>query len=302
MGRFLSPRRLIAGLCAAAFAAGAFAGSAGSKNIVETAVAAGKFNTLVTAVKAAGLAETLSGPGPFTVFAPTDEAFAKLPAGALDGLLKNPDQLKKVLLYHVVAGKVTAADVTKLSTAKTALGSSVAVDASNGVKINNATVAKADVMASNGVIHVIDTVLLPPGDIIETATAAGSFKTLLTAIDAAGLTSTLKGEGPFTVFAPTDEAFAKLPAGALESLLKDKEQLKAVLTYHVVSGSVNSCDVSKLKAAQTVQGASVKIGTTGGVTVDNAKVVKADVVAGNGIIHVIDTVLMPPAGGKPATR
>ncbi len=130
-------------------------------DIVDTAVSAGSFNTLVTAVKAAGLVGTLKGKGPYTVFAPTDEAFAKVPKATLDGLLADKEALRKVLLYHVVAGKVTASDVVKLSSAPTAQGSKVMVNASNGVKINNANVVKADIMTSNGVIHVIDTVLLP---------------------------------------------------------------------------------------------------------------------------------------------
>jgi transforming growth factor-beta-induced protein len=264
-----------------------------SKNIVQTAIAAGQFKTLVKAVEAAGLAGTLSGKGPFTVFAPTDEAFAKLPEGALDGLLKNPEALKSVLLYHVVPGKVMAADVVKLKAAKTALGQSVTIDTSNGVRVENAEVVKADIAASNGVIHVIDTVIMPKNDVIEAARAAGSFKTLLTAIEAAGLTDTLRGDGPFTVFAPTDEAFAKLPKGTLDALLRDKAKLASILTYHVVPGKVMAADVAKLTEAKTVEGQSVKITTAGGVMVDNAKVIKTDVPATNGVIHVIDTVIMP---------
>jgi uncharacterized surface protein with fasciclin (FAS1) repeats len=131
-------------------------------DIVDTAVQAGSFSTLVAAVQAAGLVDTLKGAGPFTVFAPTDEAFAKLPAGTVEGLLKDIPQLKKILTYHVVSGKVMAADVVKLTSAKTVEGSDVKIDASNGgVKVNNATVATPDVAADNGVIHIIDTVLLP---------------------------------------------------------------------------------------------------------------------------------------------
>ena len=130
-------------------------------NIVETAIAAGSFKTLVTAVKAAGLAETLSGKGPFTVFAPTDDAFAKLPVGTVEGLLKDIPKLKSILTYHVVAGKVTAADVMKLTTAQTVQGQNVSIDTKSGVKIEGANVVKADVMADNGVIHVIDKVILP---------------------------------------------------------------------------------------------------------------------------------------------
>lgn len=130
-------------------------------DIVDTAVNAGSFTTLAAALKAADLVTTLKGKGPFTVFAPTDEAFAKLPAGTVDGLLKDLPKLKKILTYHVVAGKVMAADVVKLKSATTVEGSDVKIDASHGVKINNSTVSTPDVAADNGVIHIIDTVLMP---------------------------------------------------------------------------------------------------------------------------------------------
>jgi len=131
-------------------------------------------------------------------------------------------------------------------------------------------------------------------DIVDTAVAAGSFKTLVTAVKVAGLVDTLKGDGPFTVFAPTDEAFAKLPKGAIESLLKDKEKLASVLTYHVVSGKVMAADAAKLDSAKTVQGGSLTIETEGGkVKINDATVAKADIVCTNGVIHVVDTVLMP---------
>jgi uncharacterized surface protein with fasciclin (FAS1) repeats len=130
-------------------------------NIVDTAVNAGSFNTLVAAVKAAGLEDTLKGAGPYTVFAPTDAAFAKLPAGTVDALLKDIPKLKKILTYHVVSGKVMAADVIKLKSATTVEGSDVKIDASHGVKVNNFTVTTPDVAADNGVIYVIDTVLMP---------------------------------------------------------------------------------------------------------------------------------------------
>lgn len=130
-------------------------------NIVQTAITAGSFKTLVAAVQAAGLVETLSGPGPFTVFAPTDEAFAKLPAGTVEGLLKDIPKLTAVLTYHVVPGKVMAADVTKLSSAKTVQGQSLAIRVNNGVHIDEAKVTTADVAADNGVIHIIDSVMLP---------------------------------------------------------------------------------------------------------------------------------------------
>jgi uncharacterized surface protein with fasciclin (FAS1) repeats len=136
-------------------------GGAPTMDIVDTAVQAGSFNTLVTAIKAAGLVDTLKGKGPFTVFAPTDEAFAKLPAGTLDGLLKDKAKLADILTYHVVAGKVMASDVVKLTSAKTVEGQNLTIDAHKGVKVDNANVIKTDILTTNGVIHVIDSVMLP---------------------------------------------------------------------------------------------------------------------------------------------
>jgi len=268
-------------------------GCSGAKDIVDTAVSAGSFDTLVKALKAAELVDALKAKGPFTVFAPTDEAFAKLPKGTVESLLKDPPKLRQVLKYHVVSGKVQAKDVTKLTSAKTLLGQSVAIEAKESVKIDKASVTRTDIHCSNGVIHVIDAVLLPKDDIVDVAGKAGSFKTLLKAAQAAGLTDTLRGEGPFTVFAPTDEAFAKLPAGTLEGLLKDAPKLKRILLYHVVSGKHMAADVAKMSSAKTAEGQSVRISTADGVKVDNARVVKTDVTAANGVIHVVDEVILP---------
>ena len=267
--------------------------------IVDIAVADGKFETLVTALQAAGLAETLQGNGPFTVFAPTDDAFAKLPAGTVEALLADIPALTDILLYHVVPGAVMAADVATLESADTVQGDSVAISADGGtVRINDAQVVIADIEASNGVIHVIDSVLLPPeelGSIVDIAVADGRFETLVTALGAAGLVETLQGEGPFTVFAPTDDAFAKLPAGTVEALLADIPALTDILLYHVVPGAVMAADVATLESADTVQGDSVAISADGGtVRINDAQVVIADIEASNGVIHVIDSVLLPP--------
>lgn len=293
------PRRsaivLVPAFVAAVGVSNVYAGGCGSqsKDIVDTAVQAGNFKTLVTAVKAAGLVDTLKSDGPFTVFAPTDEAFAKLPSGTLEKLLNNTDQLKAILLYHVVPGNLMAADVVKRDSLKTLLGQDASVDTTNGPMIDAARITSTDIRTSNGVIHIIDSVILPKNDIIEVARQAGSFKTLLAAIDAAGLNDALRSDGPFTVFAPTDEAFAKLPSGTLEELLNNPDKLAAILKYHVVAGNVLAKDVVKLSEAKTLQGQSVKIDTFSGVKVDNARVVKTNVMATNGVIHVIDTVILP---------
>jgi transforming growth factor-beta-induced protein len=268
--------------------------------IVDIAVADGNFKTLVAALSAAGLDKTLAGDGPFTVFAPTDAAFAKLPAATVESLLKpeNKAKLVQILTYHVVAGKVMAADVVKMTSADTVarLPVTIKVDMDK-VMINNASVAKADIEASNGVIHVIDSVLLPPADIVDTAVADGRFKTLAAALTAAGLVDTLKGAGPFTVFAPTDDAFAKLPQGTLETLLKpeNKQTLTDILTYHVAAGKMMAVDVVKQTLIDTVNGAPVKVKLDGSkVFINDAQVVITDIIAANGVIHVIDSVILPP--------
>ena len=279
------------------------------KDIVDTAVADGRFTTLVAAVEAAGLVDTLKGAGPFTVFAPTDDAFAKLPAGTLDDLLKpeNKQKLTDILLYHVVEGKVMAADVSSLTSAMTVFGKDVTVKVDMGnVYINDAQVIITDIETSNGVIHVIDTVLLPPADdammeqkdIVDTAIADGRFTTLVAAVEAAGLVDTLKGAGPFTVFAPTDDAFAKLPAGTLDDLLKpeNKQKLTDILLYHVVSGKVMAADVVNLTSAPTVLGQDIQITVKDGKVFLNGtiQVIITDIETSNGVIHVIDAVLLPP--------
>jgi uncharacterized surface protein with fasciclin (FAS1) repeats len=274
-------------------------------DIVDTAVAAGSFSTLAAALGAAGLVDTLKGKGPFTVFAPTDEAFAKLPDGTVADLLKpeNKAKLASILTYHVLAGEVMASAVVTMDgkSAATVNGASVKIGVKNGdVTVDGAKVVTTDIKASNGVIHVIDSVMIPVvlSDIVDTAVAAGSFSTLAAALGAAGLVDTLKGKGPFTVFAPTDEAFAKLPEGTVADLLKpeNKAKLASILTYHVVAGEVLASAVVTMdgKSAATVNGASVKIGVKNGVvTVDGAKVVTTDIMTSNGVIHVIDTVMIP---------
>jgi transforming growth factor-beta-induced protein len=277
-------------------------------NIVEIAVADGRFTTLVAAVQAAGLVEALSDQGPLTVFAPTDDAFAALPAGTVEALLNDIPALTDILLYHVVAGKAMAADVVGLEKVTTLQGSDVTITVNDqGVFLNDTVkVIITDMEASNGVIHVIDAVLLPPakeampaatGTIVDLAVADGRFTTLVAAVQAAGLAETLSGEGPFTVFAPTDDAFAALPAGTVEALLNDIPTLTNILLYHVVAGKTMAADVVNLDKVTTLQGADITITVTDeGVLLNGTvKVIITDIEASNGVIHVIDAVLLPPA-------
>ncbi len=267
-------------------------------DIVDIAAADGRFQTLVTAVQAAGLEETLRGEGPFTLFAPTDDAFAALPAGTVPSLLNDTAALTEILLYHVVSAAVYASQVVELSHATTVQGQPVAVSvASDGrVFINDAQVVITDIQATNGVIHVIDTVITPPtSTIVESLQEDGRFSTLLTAVAAAGLVETLSGDRPFTLFAPTDAAFLRLPAGTVAALLGDIPQLTDILLYHTVAGRVFSGDVVALDFATSVQGEAIGVALSGGsVILDReANVTEVDILTTNGVIHVIDRVILP---------
>jgi uncharacterized surface protein with fasciclin (FAS1) repeats len=312
------------------------------KTIVEIAAGNDNFATLVTAVKAAGLAGTLSGEGPFTVFAPTEAAFAALPDGLVAALVKpeNKATLQKILTYHVVAGNLKAADVVAgiksnkgMLAATTVAGSDFNVMLDMGkVKIkdgkgNVTNVTATDIIGSNGVIHVIDRVLLPadvdPGMLLKgtammakvkegpsiAAVASGNkdFSTLVAALGAAGLVETFDAAGEYTVFAPTNAAFDKLPEGTVTELVTNqKEKLGAILAYHVIPAVISAEDlVAAIKANKnyylmqtlgkqtivaTIKDGNVQIIDPNG---NRSTVIMTDVPASNGVIHAIDTVILP---------
>jgi transforming growth factor-beta-induced protein len=272
--------------------------TAPTQNIVQIASSNPRLSTLVSAVQAAGLASTLEGPGPFTVFAPTNAAFKKLGKKTLTALLADPSALSKVLLYHVAPGKLMAADVVGKSSTTTADSNlPIAFQALNGkVFVNNARILVTDIQATNGVIHVIDTVLQPPTkDIVDTLASRPNFKTLVSAVQAANLAATLKGSGPFTVFAPTNAAFNKLGKKTLAALLADPSALSKILTYHVLGSAVYAGDLPNIPSAPTVNGAPVVFTfKNNALFINRAKITVANIVATNGVIHVIDTVLQPP--------
>ncbi len=269
-----------------------------SMDIVDTAAANPQFKTLVAAVKAAGLVDTLKGKGPFTVFAPTDAAFNKLGKATIDSLLADPMTLKNILLYHAVSGAVYSGDAMKLASAKTVNGADIVITQRNGLLyINNARVVTSDILTTNGVIHVIDTVITPPSmDIVDTAAANPQFKTLVAAVKAAGLVDTLKGKGPFTVFAPTDAAFNKLGKATIESLLADPATLKNILLYHAAEGAVYSGDLAGKSSLKMANGAEATLEVKNGqLYINGARLVTSNILTTNGVIHVIDTVILPPA-------
>ena len=329
-------------------------------DIIDNAVNSPIHTTLVAAVQAAGLVETLKGEGPFTVFAPTDEAFAALPAGTVDALLQeeNLQALQTVLTCHVVAAEAMSdaiggmiADDGGTHAVETVGGCTLQASMEGDMIVltdeqgGKATVTIADVKQSNGVIHVVDAVLLPAQDrldagmggmdaamsddgmamenptvggaamkadmdIIDNAVNSPIHTTLVAAVQQAGLVETLKGEGPFTVFAPTDDAFAALPEGTVETVMMDenREMLAGILTAHVVPGRITASDITAAIEAsddgffhmQTVSGdaLSAQLSDGGNVYVydesGNAYLVStADVMQSNGVIHVVDGVLLP---------
>ncbi len=269
-------------------------------DIVDTAVAAGSFKTLLAAAKAAGLVDALKAEGPITLFAPTDEAFGRLPAGTVDTLLRpeNRGRLAAILRYHVVPGCLPASVVVKSSGTPSLEGQIIPFRVSGDeVSIGGARAVKTDIMARNGIIHVIDAVLIPTDkNLVDVAAEAGTFSTLLAAARAAGLAETLQKGGPFTLFAPTDEAFRKLPAGTVEDLLKPEnhEKLARILKLHVVSGRVDSTTAAGAGRASSLEGGSLRFEKKGvGLAVNGAQVTAADVNASNGLIHVIDSVILP---------
>ena len=278
-------------------------------NLVETAVEAGAFNTLASALTAAELVEPLASGGPFTVFAPTDDAFGKLDQDALANTLQpaSRPRLQQVLKYHVVEGEFFAKDLIGGRTLTTLSGQRIRVGIAEGeVRVNDSVITATDIRATNGVIHVIDSVLIPTKQtIVDVASEAGQFKTLLAAAEAAGLVDALSGAGSLTVFAPTDEAFANLPDGTVESLLRpeNREALKSLLLYHVVEGPVFASDAIAARSAKTINGEAVETSLRdGALFIDESRVLANDIEASNGVVHVIDRVLIPRQPDGPLDR
>lgn len=273
-------------------------------NLAEELTEAGA-TTLVDLVVKAGLADTVSTGGPFTVFAPTNEAFAKLPADLVNTLTSDVELLKKVLLFHVVSGEVYSKDLSNDLSVNSVEGSPLRVNIylkskfyPGFVTVNGKRVSKADVKADNGVIHMVSDVIypLPTSNIAELVSSDPRFSTLLAAVGAAGLADTLAGEGPYTVFAPTNDAFAKINEDALNGLLADKDALTQKLLRHVLPGTVfykGICwKIQKAASGEEIATQVFKGGVVKVVSEDaGARVNDADIVATNGVIHAIDTVI-----------
>jgi uncharacterized surface protein with fasciclin (FAS1) repeats len=287
-------------------------------------------STLVTAVTQAGLVDTLNGDGPFTIFAPTNDAFAAIPAVDLDAVLADQDLLTGILTYHVVAGEsLSAADLAAAGMLDTVNGASLEFGP-DGTTVNGVNVVCSDVVTANATVHIIDAVLMPTADEMSgdamgammpsgpacasvpadgegsfggmaddpAATAASNnpvLSTLVTAVTQAGLVDTLNGDGPFTIFAPTNDAFAAIPPADLDAVLADQDLLTGILTYHVVAGeSLSSADLVAAGSVDTVNGGSLEITDVDGtLTVNGVPSVCMDVPTANATVHIIGSVLMP---------
>ena len=275
--------------------------SNGSISVYDIIATSGVHNTLEAAIDAAALNGTLSGDGSFTVFAPTDAAFAALPASLIGALLTDPSGvLTDILLYHVLDGQVLSSQLPATATVPTLNGQTVDIEVTaDGVTVNGAQVIIADLIGNNGVVHVIDAVLIPSDatTVYDVVVASSDHTTLETAINLADLDETLDGPGTFTLFAPTDAAFSNLPDGLLNSLLGDPSLLGDVLLYHALGDIALSTSLVNGPVA-TLFGETVNITVSGsGVMVNNAMVTVADIVTINGVVHVIDAVLVPTTLG-----
>ena len=275
-------------------------------NIVEIASSNDAFETLVQAVVAADLAGALSGEGPFTVFAPVDEAFANLPEGTVETLLKpeNIQSLQNVLTYHVLPGAIHASALRDGMTATTLQGDTVTFTKRNDqFYINEALITATDISASNGVIHVIDAVILPPvkeqpskatDSIVDIAVSNPDFSTLVSLLSQEDLVDTLSQPGPFTVFAPTNEAFDRMPNYYKRLLASNPSLLKEVLLAHVVPGNLMASDVVVSKRLSSANGLSIPIGLWNGKAyIGDSQITATDIKATNGVVHVIDRVIVP---------
>ncbi|NVO66205.1 fasciclin domain-containing protein [Methanofollis tationis] len=273
---------------------------AGNLTIYDTLLNNGTFTLMVTALNQTGLNETLSTGAAYTFFAPTDEAINAYSGDILNLLLRQPDMLKILLNYHIADGTYSAADLEEMDTLQTLLGMYVAITVTEeGIRVNEALITQSDITCTNGVVHVIDAALEPPGTpkytIYQTLNRTGNFATLVTALDVTGLNETLNGTEVYTVFAPTDGAFNNLPEGTLDALLNDTAALNEILLYHVVDGFTTRNGLVDAGKMWTLQGKTLIITETDeGVMVNDARITIADLLCRNGLIHVIDAVLVPP--------
>ena len=274
-----------------------------NSTIVNILKVKGEFTTLLTALEITGLDKTLEGDDRLTLFAPTDDAFDRLPAGTIDFLIDNPDQLAEVLLYHVVDGRRSSFRLVRKTATDTLIG--VPVIVANGrdyAMVNGIDILEKNVWAKNGYIHVIDDVLLAPDDdveiesVVDVLSVDGRFKTLIAALQAAGLAETIADASSLTIYAPTDEAFAKLGEQQINDLLENPDLLGQILKYHVSDKKLRALRLAIRGKAETLQGEFVTVDREGKkLFINDAEVINMNVQTPNAVVHTIDSVLLPPS-------
>lgn len=265
-----------------------------------------QLNILARAIQKTDLLQTLDEEGPFTLFAPSDAAFAKLPEGFLEELLKegNEDILAAILQYHIISGKVRSGSLIDGQVAATLQGENFVISTSDGVKVNGALVATPDIAAGNGMIHIVDEVLMPLSmqskNITQLVLANENLSFLASALESADLINSLSQERAFTLFAPTNDAFEALPKDVLTNLLKpeNKEVLGSLLGFHVIGTKLMANDFQNGQKIITTQGESMTVEFDDGVKINGAVITGPDVEATNGVIHLVNKVILPPSMTK----
>jgi len=286
-------------------------GETGGDTVAAVTLKNSDTSKLAQSLKSAEMLEMLQEKGPYTVFAPTDSAFDQLPAGTLEMLMKseNKESLQRILKFHVVEGSYTADKLAQMGKIKTESGDAVSLNMKDDqLMVGEARVTRADIQCSNGYIHLIDMVMLPPAalegeeDILDTAEDMDKFETFLEAADETDLADMLEEKGPYTVFMPTDAAFDQLPEGTLESLMEDENlpQLAGILKFHIVRGAYPAGKLKEQKSLQTLAGESLTFKEDKqAMMVQDAVILQPDIMCKNGIIHVINRVMMPEVVKKP---
>ncbi|PZC51448.1 fasciclin domain-containing protein [Mesotoga sp. TolDC] len=268
----------------------------GQKDILSTLHDVEQLSTLTEMVQVAGLDDLLSGPGPFTLFAPNDSAFLQLPNKTAEDLSNNLSFMRRVLLFHIVRGSLCSQVIVQNPELETLLGQSLAIDSRGGIRVDGSTMVVRDIQASNGTIHVVDSVIFPreEPDIAQVMRNTGILDVAISAFEETAVVDALKGEGPMTVFVPSDVAFARIPRETMEALLSDMEWLREVLLYHISEGLFATGDLIFENELRSLQGEIIEVKVAeSGLCVQNTLISVPDIEARNGIIHVIDHVMFP---------
>ncbi|MBN2253383.1 MAG: fasciclin domain-containing protein [Kosmotogaceae bacterium] len=268
----------------------------GQKDILSTLHDVEQLSTLTQMVQTAGLDDLLSGPGPFTFFAPEDSAFRQLPGSTAEDLSNNRSFMRRVLLFHIVRGNLCSSIIVQNPELETLLGQSLAIDSRGGIRVDGSTIVVRDIQASNGTIHVIDSVIFPSEepDIAQVMRNTGILDVAMSAFEETAVVDALKDEGPITVFVPSDVAFARIPRETREALLSDQEWLREVLLYHISKGLFTTGDLILENEVRSLQGEIIEVkATQSGLGMQDTLIIVGDIEARNGIIHIIDHVMFP---------